>query len=207
MNATTSSASTSPISGKPAIYDRSWIMNFCGSTVCSNPDALDHYYQHRIDTRLPIEITLFVVPLDGELKKLVEDDKIKYVGLSEASASTTRRAHAVHPITAVQLEWSLWTRDSEDKIIPTCRSKPSHFNSDIYWILHRHIVLFLVLNYPAIANTAELFVNGEIVQGLRRGREGWSLCLREHLITDFVIALGLIADFVIALGFGYIIKS
>lgn len=57
----------------------------------------------------------------GELKKLVEEGKIKYIGLSEASASTIRRAHAVHPITAVQLEWSLWTRDSEEEIIPTCR--------------------------------------------------------------------------------------
>nr|CAB3484165.1 unnamed protein product [Digitaria exilis] len=57
----------------------------------------------------------------GELKKLVEEGKIKYIGLSEASASTIRRAHAVHPITAVQLEWSLWTRDAEEDIIPTCR--------------------------------------------------------------------------------------
>jgi aryl-alcohol dehydrogenase-like predicted oxidoreductase len=57
----------------------------------------------------------------GELKKLVEEGKIKYIGLSEASASTIRRAHAVHPITAVQLEWSLWTRDCEEDIIPTCR--------------------------------------------------------------------------------------
>ena len=57
----------------------------------------------------------------GELKTLVEEGKIKYVGLSEASASTIRRAHAVHPITAVQLEWSLWSRDVEDEIIPTCR--------------------------------------------------------------------------------------
>ncbi|CAL5337090.1 unnamed protein product [Camellia sinensis] len=57
----------------------------------------------------------------GELKKLVEEGKIKYVGLLEASASTIRRAHAVHPITAVQLEWSLWTRDAEEEIIPTCR--------------------------------------------------------------------------------------
>ncbi|GMN70595.1 hypothetical protein TIFTF001_039648 [Ficus carica] len=57
----------------------------------------------------------------GELKKLVEEGKIKYIGLSEASASTIRRAHAVHPITAVQLEWSLWTRDVEEEIIPTCR--------------------------------------------------------------------------------------
>ncbi|AES77919.1 putative perakine reductase [Medicago truncatula] len=78
-------------------------------------DCIDLYYQHRIDTRLPIEITI------GELKKLVEEGKIKYIGLSEASASTIRRAHAVHPITAVQLEWSLWSRDVEEEIIPTCR--------------------------------------------------------------------------------------
>ncbi|XP_043722957.1 probable aldo-keto reductase 4 [Telopea speciosissima] len=78
-------------------------------------DCIDLYYQHRIDTGVPIEITM------GELKKLVEEGKIKYIGLSEASASTIRRAHAVHPITAVQLEWSLWTRDSEEEIIPTCR--------------------------------------------------------------------------------------
>nr|KAJ0221981.1 hypothetical protein LSAT_V11C200067450 [Lactuca sativa] len=57
----------------------------------------------------------------GALKELVEEGKIKYVGLSEASASTIRRAHAVHPLTAIQLEWSLWTRDAEEEIIPTCR--------------------------------------------------------------------------------------
>eukprot|EP01018_Ginkgo_biloba_P009751 Gb_07744 [translate_table: standard] len=78
-------------------------------------DCIDLYYQHRIDVTVPIEVTM------GELKKLVEEGKIKYVGLSEASASTIRRAHAVHPITAVQLEWSLWSRDAEDQIIPTCR--------------------------------------------------------------------------------------
>ncbi|KAJ4969110.1 hypothetical protein NE237_015811 [Protea cynaroides] len=78
-------------------------------------DYIDLYYQHRIDTRVPIEVTM------GELKKLVEEGKIKYIGLSEASASTIRRAHAVHPITAVQLEWSLWSRDVEEDIIPTCR--------------------------------------------------------------------------------------
>ncbi|KAI4334824.1 hypothetical protein L6164_013533 [Bauhinia variegata] len=78
-------------------------------------DCIDLYYQHRIDTRVPIEVTI------GELKKLFGEGKIKYIGLSEASASTIRRAHAVHPITAVQLEWSLWTRDVEEEIIPTCR--------------------------------------------------------------------------------------
>ncbi|CAL5337073.1 hypothetical protein CsSME_00020176 [Camellia sinensis var. sinensis] len=78
-------------------------------------DCIDLYYQHRIDTRVPVEITM------GELKKLVEEGKIKYIGLSEASPSTIRRAHAVHPITAIQLEWSLWTRDVEEEIVPTCR--------------------------------------------------------------------------------------
>ncbi|KAH9687949.1 Aldo ket red domain-containing protein [Citrus sinensis] len=57
----------------------------------------------------------------GEMKKLVEEGKIKYIGLSEASPGTIRRAHAVHPITAVQMEWSLWTRDIEEEIIPLCR--------------------------------------------------------------------------------------
>lgn len=61
----------------------------------------------------------------GELKKLVEEGKIKYIGLSEASADTIRRAHAVHPITAVQMEYSLWTREIEDDIIPLCRYNSS----------------------------------------------------------------------------------
>uniref|UniRef100_A0A0D9XJS1 NADP-dependent oxidoreductase domain-containing protein n=1 Tax=Leersia perrieri TaxID=77586 RepID=A0A0D9XJS1_9ORYZ len=78
-------------------------------------DYIDLYYQHRIDQSVPIEETM------GELNKLVEEGKIKYVGLSEASADTIRRAHAVHPITAVQIEWSLWTRDIEEEIIPLCR--------------------------------------------------------------------------------------
>ncbi|XP_074306869.1 putative aldo-keto reductase 2 [Silene latifolia] len=86
-----------------------------GSLKRLDVDYIDLYYQHRIDTNVPVEITM------RELKKLVEEGKIKYIGLSEASASTIRRAHAVHPITAVQLEWSLWTRDVEEDIIPTCR--------------------------------------------------------------------------------------
>ena len=58
----------------------------------------------------------------GELKKLVVEGKIKYIGLSEASVDTIRRAHAIHPITALQMEYSLWTRDIEDEIVPLCRS-------------------------------------------------------------------------------------
>ncbi|XP_056168495.1 probable aldo-keto reductase 1 isoform X2 [Syzygium oleosum] len=78
-------------------------------------EYIDLYYQHRVDTSIPIEETM------GELKKLVEEGKIKYIGLSEASPDTIRRAHAVHPITAVQMEWSLWTRDIEVEIVPLCR--------------------------------------------------------------------------------------
>ncbi|GKV27330.1 hypothetical protein SLEP1_g36515 [Rubroshorea leprosula] len=78
-------------------------------------EYIDLYYQHRIDTTVPIEDTM------GELKKLVEEGKIKYIGLSEASPETVRRAHAVHPITALQIEWSLWTRDIEEEIVPLCR--------------------------------------------------------------------------------------
>uniref|UniRef100_A0ACD5ZQP9 Uncharacterized protein n=1 Tax=Avena sativa TaxID=4498 RepID=A0ACD5ZQP9_AVESA len=78
-------------------------------------DHIDLYYQHRIDTTIPIEDTI------GELKKLVEEGKVRYIGLSEASPDTIRRAHAVHPISAVQMEWSLWARDIEPDIVPLCR--------------------------------------------------------------------------------------
>ncbi|XP_061990846.1 probable aldo-keto reductase 2 [Rosa rugosa] len=99
------------IRGEPA-----YVRAACeGSLKRLGVDSIDLYYQHRIDTSVPTEVTV------GELKKLIEEGKIKYIGLSEASASTIRRAHAVHPITAVQLEWSLWSRDVEEEIIPTCR--------------------------------------------------------------------------------------
>ncbi|RVW38080.1 putative aldo-keto reductase 1 [Vitis vinifera] len=76
--------------------------------------------KHRVDTSVPIEDTVSDSLPGGELKKLVEEGKIKYIGLSEASPDTIRRAHAVHPITALQMEWSLWSRDIEDEIIPLC---------------------------------------------------------------------------------------
>ncbi|PAN37609.1 hypothetical protein PAHAL_7G101900 [Panicum hallii] len=103
--------------GKPDFRgDPAYVRAACeGSLRRLGVECIDLYYQHRIDTRVPIEVTI------GELKKLVGEGKIKYIGLSEASASTIRRAHAVHPITAVELEWSLWSRDVEEDIIPTCR--------------------------------------------------------------------------------------
>ena len=78
-------------------------------------DHLDLYYQHRVDQTVPIEDTV------GAMRELVEAGKVRHLGLSEASAETIRRAHAVHPITALQSEYSLFTRDLEDEILPTLR--------------------------------------------------------------------------------------
>jgi aryl-alcohol dehydrogenase-like predicted oxidoreductase len=111
-------------------------------------DYIDLYYQHHVDTKVPIEITVsqevksqkyislcwfaagaiwsVTVVIWGELyvgamKELVEEGKVKYLGLSEASVADIRSAHVVHPITVVQMEYLLWARDVEEDIIPTCR--------------------------------------------------------------------------------------
>ncbi|MBO0654699.1 aldo/keto reductase [Streptomyces triculaminicus] len=78
-------------------------------------DHIDLYYQHRVDPQVPIEETV------GAMAELVHAGKVRHLGLSEAGARTIRRAHAVHPITALQSEWSLWTRDLEAEIAPVCR--------------------------------------------------------------------------------------
>jgi len=78
-------------------------------------DHIDLYYQHRVDRTVPIEETV------GAMAELVEQGKVRYLGLSEASAQTMRRAHKVFPITALQTEYSLWSRDPEDEILPAAR--------------------------------------------------------------------------------------
>ncbi len=78
-------------------------------------EVIDLYYQHRVDDKVPIEDTV------GAMACLVEQGKVRYLGLSEAAAGTIRRAHAVHPIAAVQTEYSLWSRDAETAWLPTCR--------------------------------------------------------------------------------------
>ncbi len=78
-------------------------------------DHIDLYYQHRVDPKTPIEETV------GAMAELVKAGKVRYLGLSEAAAATLRRAHQVHPITALQTEYSLWSRDPEQDILPTCR--------------------------------------------------------------------------------------
>jgi aryl-alcohol dehydrogenase-like predicted oxidoreductase len=78
-------------------------------------DHIDLYYQHRVDPATPIEETV------GALAELVSEGKVRYIGLSEASPDTLRRANAVHQITALQTEYSLWSREPEDEILPTCR--------------------------------------------------------------------------------------
>jgi aryl-alcohol dehydrogenase-like predicted oxidoreductase len=86
-----------------------------GSLRRLGTDYIDLYYQHRVDPKVPIEETV------GAMAELVEQGKIRHIGLSEAAPDTIRRGHAVHPITAVQTEYSLWTRDPEAEILPTCR--------------------------------------------------------------------------------------
>jgi aryl-alcohol dehydrogenase-like predicted oxidoreductase len=78
-------------------------------------NTIDLYYLHRVDPNIPIEETV------GAMAQLVKDGKVRYLGLSEASAQTIRRAHTVHPITAVQSEYSLWSREPEDNVLATCR--------------------------------------------------------------------------------------
>jgi aryl-alcohol dehydrogenase-like predicted oxidoreductase len=78
-------------------------------------DTIDLYYQHRIDPKTPIEETV------GAMAKLIEEGKVRYLGLSEAAPATLERAHRVHPITALQTEYSLWSREPEPEILPICR--------------------------------------------------------------------------------------
>lgn len=99
------------ISGKP-----DYVRKACeGSLRRLQVDCIDLYYQHRVDPDTPIEETV------SAMAELVHEGKVRFLGLSEASAENIRRAHAVHPITALQSEYSLWTRDPEDKILPVCR--------------------------------------------------------------------------------------
>jgi aryl-alcohol dehydrogenase-like predicted oxidoreductase len=99
------------ISGRPE-----YVRQSCeGSLRRLNTDHIDLYYQHRVDPNTPIEETV------GAMSRLVEEGKVRFLGLSEAAPDTLRRAVAVHPIAALQTEYSLWSREPEDEILPACR--------------------------------------------------------------------------------------
>jgi aryl-alcohol dehydrogenase-like predicted oxidoreductase len=99
------------ISGKP-----DYVRQACEASLRRlKIDVIDLYYQHRVDPETPIEDTV------GAMADLVRQGKVRYLGLSEAGPQTIRRAHAVHPITALQTEYSLWSRDPEDEILPVVR--------------------------------------------------------------------------------------
>ncbi|CDP06800.1 unnamed protein product [Coffea canephora] len=125
-----------------------------GSLKRLQMDYIDLYYIHCIDTTVPIEETM------GELKKLVEEGKIKYIGLSEASPDTIRRAHAVHPITAIQQEYSLWTRDIEPELLPLCSYKFLFllFFFCIFHVLHS----FISFSFPC----NRISIHGELGIGI-----------------------------------------
>ncbi|HEY0169942.1 MAG TPA: aldo/keto reductase [Pyrinomonadaceae bacterium] len=99
------------ISGRPE-----YVRSACEASLRRlGVEVIDLYYQHRVDPNTPIEETV------GAMARLVEEGKVLHLGLSEASAETVRLAHAVHPIAALQSEYSLWTRGVEEEILPTCR--------------------------------------------------------------------------------------
>jgi aryl-alcohol dehydrogenase-like predicted oxidoreductase len=96
--------------------DAAYVRSACDASLRRlGVDHIDLYYQHRVDRTVPIEETV------GAMKELVEAGKVRYLGLSEAGPETIRRAHAVHPISALQSEYSLWSRDLEARILPTLR--------------------------------------------------------------------------------------
>ncbi len=102
--------------GMTARGDAAYVKQCCDESLQRlGIDHIDLYYQHRVDPNVPIEETW------GALAELVQAGKIRFAGISEAGADTIRRAHAVHPVTALQSEWSLWTRGIEDEILGTCR--------------------------------------------------------------------------------------
>src|SRR5579875_891860 len=99
------------ISGRPE-----YVVSACDASLRRlSVDHIDLYYQHRVDPQVPIEETV------GAMASLVEQGKVRYLGLSEAAAETIRRGASVHPISALQTEYSLWTRDVEERILPTTR--------------------------------------------------------------------------------------
>ena len=99
------------VNGKPE-----YVLKSCDDSLKRlGVDYIDLYYQHRVDRTVPIEETW------GAMKSLVEAGKVRYLGISEASAQTIEKAHAVHPMSAVQSEYSLWTRDPEDGVLAMCR--------------------------------------------------------------------------------------
>jgi aryl-alcohol dehydrogenase-like predicted oxidoreductase len=110
-NVRTESGGFAGISGKP-----DYVRQACDASLKRlGVDVIDLYYQHRVDPTVPIEDTI------GAMAELVQQGKVRYLGMSEAAPATIRRAHAVHPITALQTEYSLWSRDPEDEILATVR--------------------------------------------------------------------------------------
>ncbi|WP_114699590.1 aldo/keto reductase [Nocardia mexicana] len=96
--------------------DAAYVKQCCDESLSRlGVDHIDLYYQHRVDPNVPIEETW------GALAELVAAGKVRYLGISEAAPATIRAAHAVHPVTALQSEWSLWTREIEAEVVPTCR--------------------------------------------------------------------------------------
>ncbi|CAI0559388.1 unnamed protein product [Linum tenue] len=153
---------------------------FSASLTRLGVDYIDLYYQHRVNTSVPIEDTM------EEMQKLVNEGKVKYIGLSEASPDTIKRAHAVHPITAVQMEYSLWSREIEQEIIPLCRE------------LGIGIVSYGPLGHGFFAGKAvtKSFPSGSLLYSL------WSRDIEQEIIPLCrELGIGLVAYSLLGVGF------
>jgi aryl-alcohol dehydrogenase-like predicted oxidoreductase len=148
------------VNGKPE-----YVRNGCDASLSRlGIDYIDLYYQHRVDKTVPIEDTV------GAMAELVKAGKVRYLGLSEASAQTIKRAAVVHPIAALQSEYSLWTRDVESEILPTCRSLNIGFVA--YSPLGRGFLTGAIQNSNDLAITDfrrqnPRFVDGNFEQNMR----------------------------------------
>ena len=152
------------INGRPE-----YIRKACDASLKRlNLDHIDLYYQHRVDRTVPIEETV------GAMARLIEEGKIRYLGLSEASPATIRRAHKAHPISALQTEYSLWSRDPEDEILPVCRELGITFVP--YSPLGRGFLAGKIKNYEDLApddwrRNMPRFVGGNFEKNLDLARK------------------------------------
>ncbi len=159
-----------PVNGRPE-----YVRQACEASLKRlEVEVIDLYYQHRVDPTVPIEDTI------GAMAELVCQGKVRYLGLSEAAPATVRRAHAVHPITALQTEYSLWSRDPEDEILPTIRALGIGFVP--YSPLGRGFLtgapkssLRMITGLPCRASRERIFKRiWPLSSGSRRSRPRWA---------------------------------
>ena len=155
--------------------DTAYVKQCCDASLGGSASTyIDLYYQHRVDPTSPIEETV------GAMAELVRQGKVRYLGLCEAAPATIRRAHAVHPISALQTEYSLWSRDPEDEVLPTAIASRNKSPTALQVKCGRRPIDVDIPGEPTRANVGARChpVVGEYRQGIdRSGRDGLASAL------------------------------